>query len=184
MGRQLPARKPRPRKGRAAPSPTRTRPTRRPRPAREDAPREAPVVDRTERGRALSGRGLALAGAVVVVIAMFVPTANAWVQQQQQVRALEKQIDQDRGDVNGLEAEQKRWKDPAYLEQQAREKQFYVRPGEKAHVVIDPSAEKQSGPETVAEGEVALPKNDRPWYDELVDSLRRVGTEPLDSPGD
>lgn len=117
---------------------------------------------------------------MVLVVAMFVPTANAWISQQRQIRALEAQIDEDRQEVAALEAERTRWQDPAYLERQAREKQFYVRPGEKAHVVIDPSAETKSGPETVEEGEIALPKNDRPWYDEMIDSLRRVGTEPLD----
>ena len=40
-------------------------------------------------------------------------------------------------DVAALKAEQERWRDPAYVEQQARQRLKFVMPGERSYTVLD-----------------------------------------------
>ena len=41
-------------------------------------------------------------------------------------------------DVAALEGERERWRDPAYVEQQARQRLKFVKPGERSYTVLDP----------------------------------------------
>ncbi len=69
--------------------------------------------------------------------------------------------------VDALEAQKKRWADPAYVQAQARERLHFVLPGETAYVVLQPDhpAQPQTLPRQTAQ---VLPA----WYTELWDSVQ------------
>ena len=72
--------------------------------------------------------------------------------------------------VDNLQDQAERWRDDAFVEQQARERLHYVLPGEKGLVLLTPQdvedARKPVIPKTV-EPEVA-------WYDTLWGSLQEA----------
>ena len=72
--------------------------------------------------------------------------------------ALREQVAAQEQDVAALEAERERWQDPAYVEQQARERLKFVKPGERSYTVLDaePSRDDE-GP-----GARASPTGDEP----------------------
>ncbi|WP_180953217.1 FtsB family cell division protein [Brevibacterium ihuae] len=161
----------------AAPSRTRTGTFRTTRPAPVAAV-DPDSVDSTVAGRRLSGRTLALIAVAIVLIAMFAPSISTGIRQWQQISALEQDIATTEQEVEQLADKQEQLHDPEYIERVARAEQFYVRPGEKAYIVVDDTA-----PDTTAEGTAAdsagdrveRPVRDRPWYIELVESLTSVG---------
>ena len=53
----------------------------------------------------------------------------------QQIAALERSVEVSRDDVADLERQRDRWTDPAYITTQARERLYYVRPGEVVYLV-------------------------------------------------
>lgn len=82
-----------------------------------------------------------IAALIAVGVALMVlvgPTLRAYVQQQQQISALRQDVAAQEKAVKDLEAEQARWEDPAYVEQQARQRLKFVKVGEKSYTVLDP----------------------------------------------
>ena len=141
-------------------------------------PRPAPSTagSRTAKSRASSrqdeGGGLwrwgviALVGIVLVVL--LAPTVRSYFAQRGEIAALERQVVQGEERVAQLEAERERWEDPAYVEQQARERLKFVRPGEVSYTVIGADEIEE---QTVASGAVS---DTRPWYDRMWASIAQA----------
>ncbi len=105
------------------------------------------------------------------MLVTLVPTARSLARQRADIAALEAQVTQSQADVAALQAETEKWSDPAYIEQQARERLKFVKPGDKSYSVIDPTA-KSSSPSTKVV--VAAPRADAsaPWYGRMWQSVR------------
>jgi hypothetical protein len=100
-----------------------------------------------------------------------IPALRSTLNQQGQISGLRDRIAQQRGAVADLQAEQRRWDDPAYVEQQARERLKFVRPGEKSYTVIDGEATSA----VIGGANIASPAHasaaNIPWYGELWRSM-------------
>jgi cell division protein FtsB len=88
-------------------------------------------------GIRLSGFMVIMLGLVVLAAFVLVPTIGTYVDQRQQIAALQAAVEVSREDVADLEAQRDRWTDPAYITTQARERLYYVRPGEVVYLVDD-----------------------------------------------
>lgn len=92
---------------------------------------------------------------------------RAWYDQHTERSALKEEAEQLRESVDDLEAELRRWEDPAYVRAQARERLGYVMPGEVGYTVVHDPPEPE--PEIGADG---LPLDvEGPWYSRLWASL-------------
>lgn len=129
-----------------------------------------------------STRRLAALGAVFVLLAiMIVPTLRAYLQQEAEYSALQEKSAQQAASVAALEAQVKRWDDPAYVEQQARERLKFVRPGETAYQVI--GAEKLLGDPLAGRARVISPNrgdHSVPWYGRMWSSIVIADRAPVD----
>ena len=92
----------------------------------------------------LSGFALSLLLLVVAALVVLAPSLKTLVEQRQQIAALQTELDQANGAVKDLKGQLDRWKDPAYIEAQARNRLYYVFPGDISYLVIGES----SGPAT------------------------------------
>jgi cell division protein FtsB len=128
-------------------------------------PTEA-TSQRAGRRSSLTGRAAILA---VVVCALAVSLAyplRQYVEQRSRTAELQQRIEDSGRRVEELRAQKQRWEDPAYVEQQARERLFYVQPGETGYVVVgEPPAP------TDAEAGGVVIAGDGPWYDTLWRSI-------------
>ncbi|UOQ58074.1 septum formation initiator family protein [Leucobacter allii] len=75
---------------------------------------------------------LVLAGAVIVS-----PSLSTYVQQRREIAELRESVQEHQAAVNEIDAERAKWKDPVYIRSQARDRLFYVMPGETQLNVID-----------------------------------------------
>ncbi len=128
-----------------------------------------------------STRRLAALGAVFVLLAiMIVPTLRAYLQQQAEYSALQEQTASQEKSVAALQDQVKRWDDPAYVEQQARERLKFVRPGETAYQVI--GAEKLLGDPLAGRARVISPNrgdHSVPWYGRMWSSIVIADRAPV-----
>ncbi len=101
------------------------------------APRERRPVDVRSwlGGIRLSWFMVIMLGLVVLAAFVLVPTIGTYVAQRQQLAALQQSVQATREQVEQLEAQRERWRDPAYITAQARERLYYVRPGEVVYLV-------------------------------------------------
>jgi cell division protein FtsB len=152
------------------------------------APRRRPVAGRRPvdvrawlGGIRLSGFMVIMMGLVVLAAFVLVPTIGTYVDQRQQVAALEAAVQLSRDEVAELESQRERWEDPAYITTQARERLYYVKPGEIVYLVDDdlpPELEPQEQQPVSDELEAA----DSDWMSKLVRSVTEAGLAQTVSP--
>jgi hypothetical protein len=100
-----------------------------------------------------------------------IPALRSTLSQQGQIDALRDRIAGQRQSVAALRQEQRQWADPAYVEQQARERLKLVRVGEKSFTVIEgPPAPVLTGGARIAAPAKASAAN-VPWYGQLWQSI-------------
>jgi cell division protein FtsB len=124
------------------------------------------------RPRALTGRATVLIVVFVALALAYTYPLRVYLAQKSQIAELEAAQATQRAAIEQKSQELQKWQDPEYLRAQAREKLFYVRPGETPLLVLnDPAgAAREAG-----NAPVAAP--DR-WYDTLWSSVRAADAEP------
>ncbi|KAM9864065.1 septum formation initiator family protein [Leucobacter sp. BZR 635] len=122
---------------------------------------------------------------VVVVVSVIAgalilsPNISTYVQQQREIAQLRESVKQHREAVEQIDAERSRWKDPAYVRAQARDRLSYVLPGEtQLSVISDVVLPVESQEKTHAE----LTRVERNWAKDLLASVVTSGTAIPDTP--
>jgi cell division protein FtsB len=135
----------------------------------------------------LSGFALTILLLVVASLIVLAPSLKTFVEQQQQIAALEESNRLAQQQVDGLVGEIDRWSDPAYIESQARDRLYYVYPGDVTFLVI--------GDDATGSGDGALPISDEiqttriDWVRALLSTVYEAGLTDaapadLESPGE
>ncbi|MFC7404906.1 FtsB family cell division protein [Georgenia alba] len=163
-------------RGSGSPRPT----TRQPAPKKKNRGRRALTFGGGGDGQprpTISLRALALFIVVLVAFAVVAPTLRYAVAQQEQLRELNADVAEARARNTELQRQLERWRDPGYVQAQARDRLGYVMPGETPYVVVDP--ETVTGGESQAEAEAAQREAERaaatPWYLRTWESVQVAG---------
>ncbi|MHC2999410.1 septum formation initiator [Microbacterium sp. HJ5] len=125
-------------------------------------------------GIRLSGFMVIMLGLVVLAAFVLVPTIGTYVDQRQQIAALEAAVEVSREEVAELEAQRDRWADPAYITTQARERLYYVRPGEVVYLV-DNDLPPELLPQESAPVSDEVEQTRTDWMAQLVRSVAAAG---------
>lgn len=125
--------------------------------------------------------GIRLSGFMVIMLSLvvlgawvLVPTLGTFIDQRQKIAALEASVQVSADEIEALEQEQERWEDPAYITTQARERLYYVKPGEVVYLVdndIDPASLPQEQ-EPVSD---ELEKTPADWMPQLLRTIAGAG---------
>jgi hypothetical protein len=110
----------------------------------------------------------------VLAISASVPVRSWWFQRGQLV-ATQAQLDALEGEVAELEAARERWRDPAFVRAQARERLNYVLPGEVGVVVV--GLDEVLATEPAPDAGVVVPArvDDAPWWVPVWDGFEAAG---------
>jgi cell division protein FtsB len=125
------------------------------------------------RPRAFTGRATVLIVVLVALALAYTYPVRVYLAQESQIGKMEAAQAAQREKINGLTQEVAKWQDSEYVRIQARDRLFYVRPGEVPLLVLnDPvGAARDAGKPLPA----AAP--DR-WYDTLWGSVAAADAEP------
>ena len=111
--------------------------------ARPTNPRDAKVPVSLTQGK-LMLRAVKLNSATVSIILVIVAgtflissDVQAFLNQRRQIVEMEQSIEQAKQAVEDMQAERDRWQDPVYIRSQARDRLYYVLPGEVSYLVMD-----------------------------------------------
>lgn len=158
--------------GRTAPAPS----------SRVRTPHRVDVRDWVGGVRLSAFTGIML-GLVVLAAFVLVPSVGIYLDQRQQVAALERSVALGKEEVAALEAERERWADPAYITSQARERLYYVKPGEVVYLVDDDLPDSAIPPEQSAvSDDVEETRND--WMSQLLRSVTGAGISQTATSGE
>ena len=125
------------------------------------------------RGIHLSAFSLVMMGIVVLAVVILAPTAQAFISQRQQIADQQHAVAELSAQVETLKDQRARWNDPSYLRAQARDRLYYVMPGEVSYLVIDdhPPAAKQDTTPVSSK----LQKTQTDWVGTLFGSFMGAG---------
>ena len=73
---------------------------------------------------------------LVVGGVVLTPQVQYWYQQRQKISDVQAQVAAKRASNNQLRNDKRRWEDPVYVRSQARDRLFYVLPGEISYLVV------------------------------------------------
>lgn len=148
---------------RAAPSP------------RVRAPRGSGVSAREWLGGIrLSGFAVIMLGLVVLGAFVLVPSVSGYIDMRQQIAQAEASVKVTQGEIDDLERERDRWRDPAYVMSEARERLYYVKPGEVVYLIENdlPEEETTQEPDPVA---TEAQERDADWMGTTLRSIVQSG---------
>jgi cell division protein FtsB len=150
-------------------------PSRSSRPDRADrrAPRRVDVRQWLG-GMRVSGFAVIMLGLVVLGVFVLVPTVGVYLDQRRQITSMEAAIALSQQQVADLERESERWTDPAYITTQARERLYYVRPGEVVYLVEN-DLPASAMPQDQAPVSAELTETRTDWMTQFVRSLTTAG---------
>jgi cell division protein FtsB len=133
----------------------------------------------------LSGFALSMLGLIVAALLVLAAPLKTLVEQRQQIAQLEASLAEAQDAVDDLNEEVARWSDPAYIEAQARERLYYVLPGDVSYLVVGEPETGGSGTELPISDQIQTTETD--WVGGLLSSVYTAGLTDatpaeLDSP--
>lgn len=84
-----------------------------------------------------SGFAVTILALVISGVVILAPSLRVLAEQQQEIATLKEALEESQAEVFQLEEQRERWKDPAFVETQARERLMFVYPGDITYLVID-----------------------------------------------
>ena len=115
---------------------------------------------------------------VAVLMVSYASSFRAYLEQRHQLRQLDEQIQQSNAAIKNLGREKQRWKDPAFIQLQARQKFGFVMPGETPFTVIDENGQPLGHVDSLSEPRVATDGGRPEWYDAVWSSVLLAGNPP------
>jgi cell division protein FtsB len=133
----------------------------------------------------LSGFALSMLLLIVAALVVLAPRLKTLVEQQQQIAQLQQSVADARKSVDQLGDQVARWSDPAYIEAQARDRLYYVYPGDISYLVIGDDGETVASNQVPVSDSIQSTRID--WTHALLSSIYQAGLteatpEQLDSP--
>jgi cell division protein FtsB len=89
----------------------------------------------------LSGFSLLIMALTLLGVLILAPQFQILIEQRQEISDLQAQAKAQQEDLEQLEKDRARWDDPAYVRAQARDRLYYVMPGEISYLVFDDGAQ-------------------------------------------
>ena len=142
----------------------------------------------TPRSRASAAQvllNLQASGFVVIFLVLIVagvvilsPTLRVLAEQQQEIASLEAALAVSEQQVVALEEQRERWKDPAFVETQARERLLFVYPGDITYLVIDDAENLDDGADLEISAGIVEAQTD--WRESLLASYLVAATTTTD----
>lgn len=133
-------------------------------------------------GFRFSAFSLIMAGVLSVGILSMIPRIQEIVTQRQQIDALNAEIAAAKADIAAKENERQQWNDRAFIETQARERLYYVEPGDISFLVINDLSPGQLTQQTAATATDAVQQTESHWLGNLLGSVWAAGNAPGPAP--
>lgn len=121
----------------------------------------------------LSGFALSLLLLIVAALVVLAPSLKTLVEQRQQIAELQAEVGDAKSAVTDLRGEVDRWKDPAYIESQARNRLYYVFPGDVSYLVIGEAGDTPTQDGQPISDKIQTTKVD--WMRSLLSSVYTAG---------
>ena len=126
----------------------------------------------------LSWFTLSILGLIVAALLVLAAPLKELVLQRQQIAELQASIDQAQQDVDDLNAQVARWSDPAYIQAQARERLYYILPGDISYLIVGQPQQQSGQGDLPISDEIQTTQVD--WVRALLSTVYEAGLTDAD----
>jgi cell division protein FtsB len=106
-----------------------------------------------------------------VLVISYASSMRAYLQQRDQINDLEQRIATSKAEIADAEREKRRWRDPAYVEAQARERFGWVMPGETSYQVLDAQGNPLTGDDELTDPDSVARSKPKAWWGKAYSTL-------------
>jgi len=125
---------------------------------------------------------------IVIGVLTIAPTVQTFFSYRQQISDMAQQVQRAKDAVARMEVERQRWDDPVYVRSQARQRLYYVMPGEVSYLVMDAGSVNTSDKSGTVGAMLAERRNtavisssirttSENWVEDIMGSVIRAGIE-------
>jgi hypothetical protein len=125
---------------------------------------------------------------IVAGVVTIAPNVQTYFSYRQQIADMAAQVESAKEAVAEMAVERKRWDDPVYVRSQARQRLYYVLPGEVSYLVMDAGSVNTSDKSGTVGAMLADKRNtsvisssirstSENWVDDIIGSVIRAGIE-------
>jgi cell division protein FtsB len=125
-----------------------------------------------------TGRAAILVLVLAVLAVSYASSMRAYLQQRAHIQELKTQIAQREANIDQLEREKRRWRDPAFVQAQARERFGYLMPGETSYVVLDESGRPLESQTSLTDPSTIADRTPTAWWTNEWKSVQLAGLPP------
>ena len=126
-----------------------------------------------------TSRAVVLLLVVLVLLVSYASSTKAYLQQRAELGDLEDRIDTAQAELVALRRERQRWRDEAYVAQQARERFGLVMPGEIGYQVVDGDGTPVERGSRLTDPALTAEEAEPTWFQNLWTSTRQAGNPGL-----
>lgn len=113
---------------------------------------------------------------VLAVLAVsYASSMRAYLEQKEHLESLRASIAESKANIEQMQREKRRWRDPAYQEAQATERLGFVKPGEIAFQVIDEDGDPLDHEETLSNPDAPEVENEPAWWQTAWQTMEAAG---------
>jgi cell division protein FtsB len=139
----------------------------------------ATLAPDNRQGPRFTGRAVVLLLVALLLLGSYTSALRAWWTQRAEIQTTQAEIAMRHDAIEDLEDTKRRFDDPAFIQQQARERFGWVMPGEVGYRVIGSDGEIQGDVAVLSEPAV---QRERQWYDTLWASVEGAGSTESGAP--
>jgi hypothetical protein len=111
-------------------------------------------------------------GIMILAVVILAPGIKNFVEQRAEIAELQRSVDAAKTQSQNLDEQRSRWSDPAFIKAQARERLYFVMPGEVSYLVLDDIAVAQQAAQPASESVQETPAD---WAGSLLSSIAVAG---------
>ncbi|TDX76587.1 septum formation initiator [Rathayibacter sp. PhB151] len=119
-----------------------------------------------------SGFTLLVMGIMILAVVVLAPSVKNFVEQRAEISELQRSVDAAKTQSQNLDEQRVRWSDPAFIRAQARERLYFVMPGEVSYLVLDDIAVAQQAAQPASNSVQKTPSD---WAGSLLSSIAVSG---------
>ncbi|NQX06408.1 septum formation initiator family protein [Rathayibacter sp. VKM Ac-2856] len=145
-----------------------------PRSSRPPRAKQPPVAPSSAWVAGVRGSGFTLLvmGIMILAVVVLAPSVKNFVEQRAEIAELQRSVDAAKTQSQNLDEQRVRWSDPAFIRAQARERLYFVMPGEVSYLVLDDIAVAQQAAQPASD---SVQKTQSDWAGSLLSSIAVAG---------
>ncbi len=130
------------------------------------------------RGIRFSGFSFVMMGILVLAVVVLAPSLRTYAEQRQEINRLTDAVAEQQATLDQLKTERERWNDRTFITTQARDRLFYVLPGDISFLVINDLPLPVTGATNAAPVSTNIQDTNVDWLASIFASVMTAGLAP------